>query len=288
MQWLILSLLTALAVSTQDAWMKKFFSHCTPFEMVSYPALFSWPLFAVATAFAPRPPLDAVFIWCLLASIPLNGTGFILYMQAIKISPLSLTLPYLAFTPVFMILTGAVLLGEVPNLWGGAGILFTCAGGYILNLDPGRWQALAPLRAVFRETGSWLMLIVAFVFSFAAVVGKLGILHSSPFYFTMSFFSIFNLVLLIGLFLLGKIAVGMFRRQAPAGAVAGGLLFLHAIFHGFAIALTKAAYMIAIKRLSILFGVAYGALLFKEKNIPIRLGGSLMMVGGAALIVLKG
>jgi hypothetical protein len=81
-----------------------------------------------------------------------------------------------------MIITGALILDEMPNLWGIIGIFTTCLGGYVLNLDPARPSLWAPFKAVFRETGSWLMLIVAFIFSFAAVVGKQGILHSSVFY----------------------------------------------------------------------------------------------------------
>ena len=47
MRWLILSVLTALTVATQDAWVKKFFSHRSPYDMVAYPCLYSLPLFAV-------------------------------------------------------------------------------------------------------------------------------------------------------------------------------------------------------------------------------------------------
>ena len=40
----------------------------------------------------------------------------------------------LSFTPVFMILTGALVLDEMPNAWGLFGIVIICVGGYILNL----------------------------------------------------------------------------------------------------------------------------------------------------------
>ena len=288
MNWLILSLLTALAVSTQDAWVKKFFSHLSAYHMVAYPALYSLPLFTAGLCIIERPPLDAVYFWCLLISLPLNGVSFVLYMRAIKISPLSLTLPYLAFTPVFMIITGASVLDEVPNLWGIIGIFTTCLGGYILNLDPARLSFWAPFKAVFKETGSWLMLIVAFIFSFAAVVGKQGILHSSVFFFTFSFFTAFNFIFLLLLLVLRVIRLETYARLSVKGLVAGILFFLQAVFHGSAISLTKAAYMISLKRLSILFGVIYGAIIFKEQNIGVRLIGAALMLSGSVLIVLKG
>jgi len=287
MLWLILSLATALAVATQDAWVKKFFSRHGHYDMVGFPAFYSLPLFVFVVALVPRPPLDGLYFASLAASLPLNGISFLMYMRAIQVSPLSLTLPYLAFTPVFMIATGALVLDEVPGIWGVVGILTTCVGSYVLNLEAGRRRLLDPFRAVFRETGSWLMLLVALMFSLAAVVGKKGILHSSPLYFTVTFFAVLDVFFLVVLRAAGKIRLRTYTREPLKGAVAGILLFLHAFFHGYAIAVTKAAYMISIKRFSILFGVVYGGLLFREKNIAVRLLGATLMLSGAVVIVVK-
>ena len=70
------------------------------------------------------------------------------------------------------------------------------------------------------------------------------------------------------------------------GAVAGLLLYLHIMFHGFAISMTKAVYMMSVKRLSILFGVVYGGVVFKEENFLIRFLGALLMFAGAGVILL--
>lgn len=288
MLWLILSLLTALAVSSQDAWVKKYFSGFTPYEMSMYPLMYSCPLFVISMFWVPVPPLDTTFFWCFLLSLPINGISMILYMKAIKISPLSLTLPYLAFTPAFMILTGYLFLDEIPNSWGGLGILITCLGSYVLNFETRKMNLLAPFQAVFKETGSWLMLIVSFLFSFAAVLGKKAILHSSVLFFTFSFFLSLNLFLFILLRALRKIHLKAFKNLPVKGIVAGCLLFLHAVFHGWAISITKAAYMISVKRFSVLFGIVYGGVLFKERNIVIRFCGAMFMLSGAILITLKG
>ena len=53
------------------------------------------------------------------------------------------------------------------------------------------------------------------------------------------------------------------------------------------IQLTLVSYVIAIKRLSIVFGVLFGYLIFKEKNIKERLAGASIMVAGAVLILLS-
>jgi drug/metabolite transporter (DMT)-like permease len=209
-------------------------------------------------------------------------------MKAIQISPLSLTLPYLAFTPVFLILVGFVVLQEVPSFWGVTGILTTCAGGYILNLNRGYRSWLAPIAAVFREKGSWLMLIVAFLYSVSGAVAKKAILHSSPLFFTVSFFCFLGVAMTLVMLIFGQARPGVFKQYVGKGVIAGCLLFAHAIFHGFAISLTKAAYMISVKRLSVLIGFGYGWLIFKEKDIPVRLIGTILMVAGAALITVWG
>jgi drug/metabolite transporter (DMT)-like permease len=286
--WLILSLLTAMAVSSQEAFAKKFFSHLSPYEMSAYQLIYSLPLFLTFLPWVHMPPLDMTFFGAFLASIPLNGIAFLLHMLAIKLSPLSLTLPYLAFTPVFMIVTGFIFLDETPNIYGIGGLFFICIGSYILNLSPGNRTLLGPIKFFFRETGSWVMLIVAFLYSFAAVIGKMGILHSSPMFFSVSFFSVFNILMILFLLSIRKIRLKTFSQEPLKGALVGCFLFVHILLHGFAVSMITAAYMISVKRLSVLFGVIYGWILFKEKNIMIRLSGALFMVAGAILIIIKG
>ncbi|MFZ5573134.1 MAG: EamA family transporter [Thermodesulfobacteriota bacterium] len=287
MMWFLLSMLTAVTVATQDAWLKKHFSAFSTYEMSAFPLVFSFPMFFTALAFVAAPPLDAAFWWSFLAGLPINALGFVLHIKAIQVSPLSLTLPYLSFTPTFMIVTGLVFLGEMPDAWGIAGILTTCAGSYVLNLDTERWSPLAPLRAVFRETGSWIMLIVAFLYSFSSVLGKLAILHSSPMFFAFLFFCVTDLLVVGAFFLLGRIRPVVFARHWRKGLIAGAVYFLHILFHNCAIALTKAAYMIAVKRTSVFFGVVFGGLLFQETRLRMRLSGTLLMFGGSLLILLK-
>jgi drug/metabolite transporter (DMT)-like permease len=236
----------------------------------------------------PVPDLDASFYGSFIAGLPINFIGLLLYMKAIKISPLSLTVPYLAFTPTFLIPVGFVFLHELPDIWGMTGILLTCTGSYVLNIDRNQWSVLAPIRAMMKETGSRIMLIVAFVYSFGAVIGKIAILHSSPLFFSMSFFLVFNLIMLVLLFAFRKIHLSTFRKEYKKGMVAGVLFFFQILCHSFAISMVKAAYMISIKRFSVLFGVICGRIIFKEKNIAIRFAGSFLMVGGAILIVLAG
>src|SRR5208337_4462570 len=136
MLWLILTSCAALAVSTRDALIKKCFSDLNSYEMVLCPLLLGLPLFMAGWFLIEIPHLDTVFWVSCVAALPLEALALVLYMEAIRVSPLSLTIPFLAFTPVFILVTGAIFLQETPNIEGICGTLITFVGGYVLNLNP--------------------------------------------------------------------------------------------------------------------------------------------------------
>jgi drug/metabolite transporter (DMT)-like permease len=288
MDWILPALLTALMTASQDALVKRYFSNLSMFDMLAFPMAYSLPLFGLILPHVPVPALDGTFAIYFIAGIPVNLIGFLLHMRAIQVSPLSLSLPYLAFTPVFILLTGFVILGEVANGWGVFGVCIIVAGAYVLNIDPEVYSPLSPFIALCREKGSLLMLLTAFIYSVGAVIGKKAIQHSSVMFFTTAFFSVFNSVCLAGMLITGRTRFGRLKRFPLQGALVGGLLFGHALCHGWAISMTKAVYMIAVKRLSILFGVIYGGLFFHERHLMYRMIGAGLMVVGAAVVTLKG
>ena len=285
MDWLILSLLTGLSVASQDAWVKKFFSDFNPYEMSVIPMIFSLPVFLPALYFVDVPPLDKTFAVWFILSLPLNTLSIILYMSAIRRSPLSLTLPYLAFSPVFMIFTGYLFLGEIPEATGIAGVVIICIGAYILNLTDGIRHFFTPFKAVTKERGSLIMIFVALLFSIAAPIGKKAILHSSPEFFSISFFTVLTFFMCLCFY--SKISFRRISKKPLTGFGAGILFACHVLFHGFAVALVNVTYMISIKRFSVIFGIIYGRFFFKEENTLLRLVGGVIMISGAALITLS-
>jgi uncharacterized membrane protein len=54
--------------------------------------------------------------------------------------------------------------------------------------------------------------------------------------------------------------------------------------HFTAIAQVEVAYMISVKRTSLLFGIVYGAVLFSERRLGVHLLAGTLMVIGVALI----
>jgi len=289
MSWFSLSLTAAISLATCDAITKKSLGDRLPYEMGMVRLVCTAPWLLLVLAFIPLVTPDKTFLFCILAGIPLEVVAFLCYMRALKASPLSLSLPFLAFTPGFMILTGWIILGERISMTGLTGILLIIIGAYVLNLSEVRTDLLGPFRAIFREPGSRFMLATAFIYSFTAPIGKLGTLHSNPYFFGV----IYNLVLTGSLFLLlpffpGARPFKIFHQRPKAATLLGLTVSIEVFSHYLAIALVQAAYMISIKRTSLLFGVLYGALWFKEKNIGERLTGAIIMLAGVFVIGMYG
>jgi len=71
--------------------------------------------------------------------------------------------------------------------------------------------------------------------------------------------------------------------------VAAGLFMaLVVATHVIAVSLTDVAYMVAVKRTSLLISVLYGCLLFREGSFAERTTGALLMLAGFAMVVVAG
>ncbi|MES0447130.1 MAG: DMT family transporter [Desulfobacterales bacterium] len=287
MIWFFLSLAAALSIAARDVSIKSY-KDLQPREIAALELFWALPALIIGCVFVETPPLDQTFWWTFILSIPINIMAYVLYLNAIKISPISLSVPFLAFTPIFMILTGFWVLGETINLWGGFGTGLIVIGSYILHFKKNQLSFSAPFSAFIHEKGSWYMLIVAVLFAFAAVIGKKAILHSSPLFFSYSFFLVFNVLILMGLFVRGKNNWQKIIRNSPKGLWLGSLLMIHISFHGLAISISTAVYMVAVKRSSILFSVLLSWLILKERDIHYRGLGTLIMFVGMIFITLLG
>lgn len=287
MLWFFFSLTAAISIAARDVSIKTY-EDLDPPEIAILELLWAVPFFLFGCLIIEIPPLDNTFWWSFFLSFPINILAYILYLYAIKFSPISLSVPFLAFTPAFMILTGFFILGETINFWGGMGIGLIVLGGYILHFKQAQKNFLSPFAAFVREKGSWYMLLVAIIFAFAAVIGKKAILHSSPLFFSYFFFLLFNIVILVGLVFIRKNDWNKILRNSPRGLWLGCLLMSHITFHGLAIAISTAVYMVAVKRSSILFSVILSWLFLNETDLRYRGFGTLMMFAGMLFITLLG
>lgn len=282
--WLVLSLAAALFTSLTDVLGKKVIGRVGVYVVIGGMNLFAMPFLLAAVCLQPLPVLGPLFWAVLMVQGALVVIASILYFKAIEASDLSLTIPMLTFTPLLLLITAPVMLGEFPNLLGLWGILLIVAGSYALNITQLHKGYLAPFKALVKEKGPRYMLIVAVLYSVCANLDKIGVLQSSPLVWAAALNAFVTMA--FGLIMLRQ-KNPVFRRFREGGRY----LVLLGIANAFAwitnmvaIQLTLVPYVIAIKRLSVFFTLFLGFILFKEKGHLERSVGTLLMVAGAVMI----
>ena len=282
--WVWLSLVAAFTLATSDALTKRALAFHDEYVVAWLRLVFSLPLLLIIFLFIPVPKLDKEFYTAFAFSLPLEIASIILYIKALRLSPLSLTLPFLALTPVFLIIVSFIMLGERVSFAGVMGILFISAGSYTLNISKIKEGIFAPLRAITKEKGSVLMIAVALIYSFTSSLGKMAIKHSSPLFFGITYYA--ALAILFTPIVLYKRKSGKIEGRTILAVTLPGIFYsLMVISHMIAISLAHVAYVITIKRMSLIIGVLYGYFFFKEKNIGERLFGAMLMFIGFVMIV---
>jgi drug/metabolite transporter (DMT)-like permease len=290
MDWLLLAIFCAFCFATADAMTKKYLQGYRAHELViirfTVPGLLLLPVLAMQ----PLPDLPLEFWGWVACLVPLEILAMLLYVMAIRDTSLALTLPYLAFTPVFNTVTGYLVLGETVSLMGMTGILLVVIGTWLLNLqntrNGGHFTVLAPFRAILTERGSRYMLIVSVIYSFTSVLGKGALHYTTPFFFGTFYYINLGLAVLILFSLRHPETVSVLWRRPLPHLLVGGFMALMVVSHFYAIQLVEVAYMIAAKRTSLLFGMLYGVILFGEGTTPLQFLAGAVMVSGVILISL--
>jgi len=285
--WVFLALISAFTLATSDALTKKALAHINEYLVAWFRLLFSIPLLLLLWIFVPVPKLDIEFYKAFALALPLEIIAIVLYIKALGISPLSLTLPFLSLTPVFLILVSYLIIGEKVSFHGGIGIIFLATGSYTLNLHEMRKGVFQPFRAITKEKGSVLMIGVALIYSITSSLGKMAIEHSSPLFFGITYFTAVTIIFAPIALWFGRDELKSFisGRQFKGLLLPGIFYSVMIASHMIAISLAKVAYMISVKRTSLIIGVVYGYFLFKEKNIRERLLGTALMFIGFVMIV---
>jgi len=286
--WLPLGLGAALCVALADLSVKRFFGDLSPYSMCLVHWVGALPFLALVGLSLTWPSLDRTFWLAVAAALPLELLAAFLYMRVLKICHLSLCIPLLAFTPVFLILTGWLLLGEALNLAGLTGIALVAGGSYFLGLGTERSPWWKPLAALAREPGARLMLGVAAIYAVTSALGKLAILHSKPAFFGVFYPMVIGGCLLAAYPFSRVNGVQTLTSRWVAGFLVGAAVAGEIFCHVFGMSLAPAAYLIGVKRLNILFSVILGGLLLREGPLLPRLLAAVLMVTGVVFMAFWG
>jgi len=304
MFWAVLAGIGACANAGYYIANKKFLETLDPAILAATGFLCSSAILLGFSCSSGIPHLGPLFFPAVFASAFLNFIATILTFRALASTDISLAIPMISFTPIFLVGTAALLLHEFPSASGIAGIAVIVAGSYILNATGEQTKLADPFRAMAAHPGVLAMLAVSFIYAVAIIFDKTAMQNSDPVFGAGLTYLLIGIAFLpAAIFRVGIPGVMQspvpestpaqthparpvsWRNVAGAGLIVGCLIVVEAVSINTAYTTQIAPYVIAIKRMSILLIVLYGAFVFHEKETVRRLAGSLLMVSGAALIL---
>ena len=285
---LLILLAASISSSGFDLFRKMLVRHLAPVPMVVLLAFASVPLFGAMVALQGGAAVAPAYFLPAAGSVLLNIVANLTFLQAVKISPLSVTVPLMSLTPVFTALLGLLLLGERPPAVAVLGISLVVIGALWLNL-PSRSESGGSLwRLLLSQPGTWLMAATALLMSCTIPLDKLAVAHATPPFhglFLTSGIALGSLAVLVFQGRLGELAGirkgwGPFLLALAASTLALGLQLV-------ALKFLLVSVIETVKRgIGNLLAVILGRAIFSEALTLRKLGAAILMAAGVALILL--
>jgi|SRR3989338_4896615 len=286
--WVFLSFLSAFSSSG-----KFIIGKISSVKTDEYTSAFALQFFALIlllpfVVFSGIPKLQNSY-WLSLFGLAITVPSWsILYIKAVKLSPLSVCVPMLAFNPIFTALLSIFFDKRLPDALGWFSIFLITIGIYLSRIDNNVLKkGLAyPILSIKQEPGTLAMFLVALIWSIGAHFSKMSAAGSSPLFFAFSSAFIGSSVLY---FIFNKkinISVNNFTKNFTHLTSLGISNGLGELTFGAALSLGYTPYVVAIVRSSILWSSLAGILFFKETFTQIKILGLLLMFAGVILLIL--
>ncbi|MEY4667798.1 MAG: hypothetical protein RL518_497 [Pseudomonadota bacterium] len=284
--WIIFALLAGLGDALRDAFSKKA-SSSVPRSLISWSyALCALPFF-LPVLLSELPDHFPPFLWLLLGFVTCcHVIGGLMLVKALQLSDLSLCMPMMAFTPVFLLVVAPLLAGDAPSRAGVVGATLVTLGSYVLNVDKVRVGIMAPFRALLRDNGPRIMLGLSLLWTITACVDRVVVqIVDRAFWGSAQLCGIALAMFPV------VVRQGGLSRPLPRGSYLwllsiGGCNALSLGAYLFALHAAPVHHVVCLKRVSILFSVILGRMLFRERFLSERLPGALMMLAGVVVITL--
>jgi drug/metabolite transporter (DMT)-like permease len=307
MFWYVLSLIGAIADAGYYIAAKKFLQTADPVILAAGGYTCCGIILLIVSWIRGIPTIGHDFYGALFASSVLGACAVLLSFASLRHTDISLAVPMISFTPLFLMVTAFILLHEIPSLMGIAGIVTIVAGSYVLNVSSPQKGWSDPFRSITKNRGVLYMLIVSLLYAVSINFDKIIVTNSDP------VFGSSVTCIALGLSFAGISGFAMvrnrvvpvmdpssypslqrreetasipFKNSIKEWILIGTLVCISAVSINTAYTMQIVPYVIALKRMSIIITVLYGGFIVGEEDMTRRLSGALLMVAGAVLIVL--
>jgi drug/metabolite transporter (DMT)-like permease len=281
--WIVLAVMSGLGDSFRDVWSKKISSE-VPQQLITWAfSVYSLPFLLVYCWGDYLPKIDLQSGLAILAGVVLHCFGGIYLVKALASSDISLTIPMVAFTPVWLLIFGPLVGEDRPTTLGVVGAVLVVVGSYLMKAPRGIKNVFAPFISLLRDKGPRIMLGLSMLWCVTALIDRTFAHQVGMKQYALM--QMIGIVIAQGIVFWKqgipfKFVITKAKILAPVG-VFNALSFIPYLT---ALAIAPAYYVVSGKRTSILFSVLLGAIVFKEKKAEKRLGAALIMFVGVILI----
>ena len=222
-------------------------------------------------------------------SIVGNIAAFVSYNTAIKEGELSRIIPFTRLTPIFTGLFAAFILGEVITPMLGIGILLATAGSIIVMKED-HVNYILSIEDRLKNRAIQLAIASSAIYGLSSVADRFATQIIPPEAYTFFLF----LGMSTGFTVYTerseehsiKELFNDFRNDKLLYSFTGLLAAVATFSIFFAFSRAPASKVVPVIQLQVLVSVIAGAVFFDEKNIFRKLVGSLILIGGVALVAL--
>lgn len=290
MDWYIFLLLSAFFIALAELLEKKALYTVHATEMLGMRGVFSIIILLIVAPFADwNVPVMAV-LTSMIVGIMLTF-GFLYKLKATRHLEISTTAPMMNFSPIFLVVLAAVLLGEYPTLLQGFGVLLILCGAYAIQVTSYK-NLLAPIKETLRSRHMQYVVFVVFTFAVTATLDRFVLTQYAitPLtYLITTGMTIAVLSVIIDIYNYGtKDIVQDLKTKKLMFFSISALILLSGFFFMQGISMPGAliALAIPIKRLSTLLVTVIGGNIFHETDVTRKTVSCLIMVAGAILIIM--
>lgn len=287
--WYLFALLSACSSTLRRAGDKQLSHKLNYLTFGWVQQLYSLPIIIVAQVLLGKflNPLElGVQFWLptILYGAVLYPLFLYFYINSIRQGELSKALPLQSLTPIFVMISARVLIGQTPAPLAVLGIITVVLGIYILNLK-GKYLH-NPLKVFSGDRANAYMLISLVITAFAVVCDKTAIQASDPVYYTLvnvciSAVTFFFISSMMKVNVMSKV-----KELTRPLIVSGALSAVSFLLYVFALRTGPLAYVSTIKSTSILMGSLVGFIYFKEHVTRVKLAALSFITLGSVLIAL--
>jgi uncharacterized membrane protein len=285
MLWFTYALVGAFCNATYNMTIKRMLLNTSPYLIAASTYLIAGLVLFSFSYVNGIPAIGPAFLRAMSVTVGINILATFLYYHALKCSDLSLCVPMLSFTPIFLIGMSFSILGELPSLMGMAGVVLIVMGSYVIHAKGRSGGIIAPFRGMLKDRGVFSMLIVAFLFSIASNFDKMVVQQSDPVFGSAVVLSVLGLTF-SGIVCMKKDCIrNVGYPTLSLLLLVGAVLAIEAIAVNVAYTLAIVPYVISVKRMGILISVLMGGLLLHEGDLTKRIIGSTITVAGAICVI---